>query len=126
MSSWVGCSKSEVGSASEFDPDGVGSSGFPTLEKTAPISPDVPQGKRSRVVQRPGEFETSHEATAYWQHVSNPSKEYKKVVTNEALIYQPLNELSVHQIVHDSITPSLTMMRQKLTPHRIVSFYPLL
>jgi len=62
----VGCSKSEVGPASEFGPDGVGSSGFPMLEKTAPISPDVLVGKRRRVLQRPGQFGTSHEATAYW------------------------------------------------------------
>ena len=67
MSSWTGSSKSEVGPASEFGPDGVGSSGFPTLEKTAPISPDVLQGKSRRVFQRPGQFGTFHEATAYWQ-----------------------------------------------------------
>ena len=65
MSSCVGSSKSEVGPASEFGPDGVGSSGFPTLEKTAPISPDALQGKIKRVLQRPGQFRTSHEATAY-------------------------------------------------------------
>ena len=63
----MGFSKREVGPASEFGPDGVGSSGFPTLENTAPISPDMLQGKRRSVFQRPGQFGTSHEATAYWQ-----------------------------------------------------------
>ena len=49
MSNWTGSSKSEVGPASEFGPDGVESSGFPALEKTAPISPDVLQGKSRSV-----------------------------------------------------------------------------
>ena len=65
ISNWVGSSKSEVGPASELGPDGVGSSGFPTLENTAPMSPDALQGKIKRVPQRPGQFGTSHEATAY-------------------------------------------------------------
>lgn len=58
--------------------------------------------------------------------ISNSSKEWKSEITNKGSIYQLLNELSMHQIVHDSVTPSLTMVRHKLTPRGVVAFDPFL
>ena len=80
------------------------------------------------MLQSPGEFGTSHDATAYY-HIANQSLVQvirKSKMSHKTLVYKSLNELSVHKIVHDGVTPSLTMVRDKLTPHGIVTFYPLL
>ena len=50
----------------------------------------------------------------------------KSEVAHKALVYQPLNELPVHQVVHNGIIPPLNMMKHKLAPHGVIAAYPLL
>ena len=48
----------------------------------------------------------------------------KRRVAHKALVYQPLNEPPVYQIVHDCVVPSLSVMGHELAPHEIVAFDP--